>query len=93
MKRVGRKRSARPAPSRRRGRSHSRIAKASGIARRDAAKAREFAELRARLAEADETLRALRSGEVDAVVVAGRRGSQVFTLKAPSTPTACSLNP
>jgi PAS domain S-box-containing protein len=43
--------------------------------------AREFAELRARLAEAEETLRAIRSGEVDAVVVAGKAGPQVFTLE------------
>ena len=41
----------------------------------------ELAELRARLAEADETLRAIRTGEVDAVVVAGKQGPQVFTLK------------
>jgi PAS domain S-box-containing protein len=41
----------------------------------------EFAELRARLAEAEETLRAIRSGDVDAVVVAGKQGPQVFTLE------------
>jgi PAS domain S-box-containing protein len=34
-----------------------------------------------RLAEAEETLRAIRTGEVDAVVVAARRGTQVFTLE------------
>jgi PAS domain S-box-containing protein len=45
------------------------------------AKAGELAELRARLAEADETLRAIRTGEVDTVVVAGKQGPQVFTLK------------
>jgi len=38
-------------------------------------------ELRARLAEAEETLRAIRAGEVDSVVVAGKRGPQVFTLQ------------
>lgn len=38
------------------------------------------AELKLRLAEAEETLRAIRSGEVDAVVVAGENGDQVFTL-------------
>ncbi len=38
------------------------------------------AELRRRLAEAEETLRAIRNGEVDAVVVAGADGDQVFTL-------------
>jgi two-component system, NarL family, sensor kinase len=42
---------------------------------------RELAELRARLAEAQETLRAVRTGEVDAVVVAGQQGPQVFTLE------------
>lgn len=42
---------------------------------------REVAELRSRLAEADEALRAIRSGEVDAVVVAGKKGPQVFTLE------------
>lgn len=36
--------------------------------------------LRERLAEAEETLRAIRNGEVDAVVVAGALGDQVFTL-------------
>jgi PAS domain S-box-containing protein len=41
----------------------------------------ELVELRARLAEAEETLRAIRAGEVDAVVSAGPRGPQVFTLE------------
>ena len=41
----------------------------------------ELAELRARLAEAEETLRAIRTGEADAVVVAGKQGPQVFTLE------------
>ena len=41
----------------------------------------KLAALRARLAAADETLRAIRSGEVDTVVVAGKEGSQVFTLE------------
>jgi two-component system NarL family sensor kinase len=40
-----------------------------------------IAELRARLADAEETLRAIRTGEVDAVVVAGEGGAQVFTLE------------
>lgn len=40
-----------------------------------------LAELQARLTEAEATLRAIRSGEVDAVVVAGERGEQVFTLE------------
>jgi two-component system NarL family sensor kinase len=34
-----------------------------------------------RLAEAEETLRAIRNGEVDAVMVAGKQGPQVFTLQ------------
>ena len=38
-------------------------------------------ELVARLSEAEEALRAIRSGEVDAIVVNGRRGKKVFTLK------------
>jgi len=40
----------------------------------------ELAELRVRLAGAEEALRAIRSGEVDSVMVAGRQGPQVFTL-------------
>jgi two-component system NarL family sensor kinase len=42
---------------------------------------REDAELRVRLAEAEETLRAIRTGEADAVVTAGKQGTQVFTLE------------
>ena len=42
---------------------------------------RRLAGLRSRLAEAEGTLRAIRAGEVDAVVVAGKRGHQVFTLE------------
>jgi PAS domain S-box-containing protein len=37
--------------------------------------------LRARLKTAEETLRAIQSGEVDALVVSGRRGAQVVSLK------------
>jgi PAS domain S-box-containing protein len=43
-------------------------------------------ELRARLAEAEETLRAIRSGEVDAIVVSGRHGNRVFALEGADTP-------
>jgi PAS domain S-box-containing protein len=39
-----------------------------------------FRGLTSRLAVAEETLRAIRSGEVDSVMVAGKEGSQVFTL-------------
>ncbi len=45
------------------------------------ARTRDLAELGARLAEAEETLRAIRGGEVDAVVVAGKAGLRVFTLE------------
>jgi PAS domain S-box-containing protein len=41
----------------------------------------ELVRLRARLAEAEATLRAIRAGEVDAVVVAEKRGARVFTLE------------
>ena len=40
----------------------------------------ELEALRARLAEAEETLRAIRAGEVDALVVSTAKGNQVFTL-------------
>ncbi|HWZ94275.1 MAG TPA: ATP-binding protein [Opitutaceae bacterium] len=45
------------------------------------APSRELAELRVRLADTLETLRAIRAGEVDTVVVAGKQGDQVFTLQ------------
>jgi len=41
----------------------------------------EVAKLRLRLAGAEEALRAIRTGEVDSVVVPGRKGPQVFTLE------------
>ena len=41
----------------------------------------ELAKLHARLAEAEETLHAIRTGEADAVVTAGKDGLQVFTLE------------
>lgn len=44
-----------------------------------------IAELRQRLAEAEETLRAITSGEVDALVVNTRQGEQVFTLEGADT--------
>jgi PAS domain S-box-containing protein len=46
----------------------------------------EFAELRARLEEAEATLDAIRNGEVDAIVVYGKQGEQVFTLKGADEP-------
>ena len=42
--------------------------------------AQELGELRLRLAEATAALRAIREGDVDAVVVSGTRGDQVYTL-------------
>jgi len=51
--------------------------------------ARENAELRARLEEAEETLRAIRAGEVDALVM----GEEVYTLKGAETPTGSSSRP
>ena len=48
------------------------------------APSRENAELRVRLAEAEETLHAIRTGEADAVVTGGKRGTQVFTLEGAS---------
>ena len=41
----------------------------------------QIEDLRARLDEAEETLRAIHSGEVDALVVAGPQGNQIYTLK------------
>jgi PAS domain S-box-containing protein len=41
----------------------------------------ENEDLRARLEEAEDTLRAIRSGEVDALVVSGAGGEQIFTLQ------------
>ena len=46
----------------------------------------EVADLRARLAEASDTLRAIRNGEVDAVLVQGPQGNQLFTLKGADEP-------
>ncbi|MDO8728215.1 MAG: PAS domain S-box protein [Candidatus Methanoperedens sp.] len=46
----------------------------------------EVEKLRAQLAEAQETLRAIGSGEVDALVVSGKKGEQVFTLKGAEQP-------
>ncbi len=42
--------------------------------------ARELAAIRARLAETEQALRAIRNGEVDTVFVAGKKKSQIFTL-------------
>src|SRR5689334_22604720 len=46
----------------------------------------EVAELRAQLAEANETLEAIRQGAVDALVVSGPAGDRVFSLEGVETP-------
>jgi signal transduction histidine kinase len=46
----------------------------------------DAAALRARLADAEEILRAIRHGEVDALVVRGATGDQVFTLHSTDEP-------
>ena len=46
----------------------------------------DFEELSARLREAEETLEAIRSGAVDAVVVSGPNATQVFTLQGADHP-------
>ncbi|HEY8671462.1 MAG TPA: PAS domain-containing protein, partial [Terriglobales bacterium] len=46
----------------------------------------EVAELRARLEELEETLRAIRSGEVDALVVSGEGEERIFTLQGAEHP-------
>ena len=45
-----------------------------------------IAELTARLEEAEETLRAVRAGEIDAFIVQGPRGEQVFSLRSTEQP-------
>jgi len=47
---------------------------------------REVEMLRARLGEAEETLHAIRHGEVDALLVSGPNGAQVFTLESAEQP-------
>ncbi|HYO13074.1 MAG TPA: ATP-binding protein [Thermoanaerobaculia bacterium] len=46
----------------------------------------EVEELRARLREAEETLRAIQQGEVDALVITERAGEKVYTLKSADRP-------
>lgn len=46
----------------------------------------ELAETRQRLAEAEETLEAIRHGAVDALVVSGPEGNRCFTLESAETP-------
>jgi PAS domain S-box-containing protein len=46
----------------------------------------QLQDLRARLAELEDTLSAIRSGEVDALIVNGPRGDQVYSLKGAEQP-------
>ena len=46
----------------------------------------EISRLRERLEELEETLRAIRTGEVDALIVSGSEGDQVFTLQGAEHP-------
>ena len=45
----------------------------------------ELAELRQRLADAEETLRAIRAGEVDALVISTPEGERIYTLQGAET--------
>jgi hypothetical protein len=46
----------------------------------------ELQRLRSRLAEAEETIAAIREGEVDAIAVDGPAGRQIFTLQSAEQP-------
>src|SRR6185503_12583601 len=46
----------------------------------------QIAELSARLEEAEETLRAVSAGEIDAFIVQGPRGEQVYSLRSTEQP-------
>src|SRR4030042_5985568 len=46
----------------------------------------ENEELHSRLAETEEALIAIRSGEVDAIVVSGAKGEQVYSISSAETP-------
>jgi PAS domain S-box-containing protein len=46
----------------------------------------QIEDLRMRLEEAEETLRAIRKGEVDALVVSGPQGDRIYTLKGAEQP-------
>jgi PAS domain S-box-containing protein len=52
----------------------------------DSSAPQRIAELSARLEEAEETLRAVRAGEIDAFIVQGPRGEQVYTLRSAEQP-------
>src|ERR1700749_3215664 len=61
-------------------------ARVSGDSARLSAKPAAHNDLQERVAELEETLRAIRSGEVDAVVVSADKGDQVFTLQGAEHP-------
>ena len=46
----------------------------------------ELRQVRARLAESEATMKAIQSGEVDAIVVDGPQGNRIFTLQSPEEP-------
>lgn len=46
----------------------------------------ENEELHSRLAETEEMLKAIRSGEVDAIMVSGTKGEQVYSINSAETP-------
>jgi two-component system, OmpR family, phosphate regulon sensor histidine kinase PhoR len=46
----------------------------------------ENEELHSRLVETEETLKAIRSGEVDAIMVSGTKGEQVYSISSAETP-------
>src|ERR1700693_2875039 len=54
--------------------------------KKQAARSSQVTDLHARIAELEETLRAIRMGEVDAVLVSGPHGDQVFTLQGAEHP-------
>lgn len=51
-----------------------------------AASRERLEQLESRLAEAEETLRAIRAGEIDALVVQGANGEQIYTLRSAEQP-------
>jgi PAS domain S-box-containing protein len=46
----------------------------------------QLAKVKGQLAESEATMKAIRSGEVDAIVVDGPKGSRIFTLQSPEEP-------
>ena len=59
----------------------ARLAKAEDALGKKTGLSQEMGTLRNRLAEAEETIRAIRSGEVDVVVVTAKKGVQLFSLE------------